>query len=203
MSDKTLRGVCCTKILEDEILVRSSYRGEGLLNAIANAAEHFLAVEVDDDTLDRGLLWGQYIWQRTTWGGTCICSRHKDIETKDYDPIIESRFRTSPHASPFLRAGVEREVGHAPEDEPMRGYQSVSSGGPCWGKDPYPNHPSKRELIKLSMSEKNGITSAMTNARIHVAATMPLHVDHATRVFECRCFDVRKRRKKMKREVTD
>ena len=61
----------------------------------------------------------------------------------------------------------------------------------------------KREHISESMSEKNGITSAMTNARIHVAATMPLHVDHATTVFECRCFDVRKRRKKMKREVTD
>ena len=53
------------------------------------------------------------------------------------------------------------------------------------------------------MSEKNGITSAMMNAKAHVAATMPLHVDHAMRVFECLCFEFRNRRKKMKREVTD
>ena len=40
-----------------------------------------------------------------------------------------------------------------------------------------------KELIKLSKSEKKGITSAMMNAAIHVAATMPAHTVQPTSVF--------------------
>ena len=49
----------------------------------------------------------------------------------------------------------------------------------------YPNHPSNKELMRLSISEKNGITSAMMNAKTHVAATIPDQVDQATIVLEC------------------
>ena len=54
-----------------------------------------------------------------------------------------------------------------------------------------------------SMSEKNGMTSAMTNAATHVAATIAAHAPQPTSVFECRCSELRKTRKKMKREETD
>ena len=57
--------------------------------------------------------------------------------------------------------------------------------------------------MRLSMSEKKGMTSAMTNAVIQVAPTMPAHEAQPTSVFECRCFESRKRRKKTKRALTD
>ena len=53
------------------------------------------------------------------------------------------------------------------------------------------------------MSEKNGMTSAMMKAKIHVAATIAAHVVQPTTVFECRCREFLKRRKNTKRAVTD
>lgn len=47
-----------------------------------------------------------------------------------------------------------------------------------------PKNESKSELIKLSMSEKNGITSAMMNAKTQVVATMAVQVTHALAVLE-------------------
>ena len=38
--------------------------------------------------------------------------------------------------------------------------------------DTHPNQPSNSELMRLSMSEKKWMTSAMMNARTHVEATM-------------------------------
>ena len=70
-------------------------------------------------------------------------------------------------------------------------------------KRAYPNHPSNKELMRLNMSEKKGMTSAMINARTQVTATMPVHDAHPMNVFECRCLDSLKRRKKTKRELTD
>jgi hypothetical protein len=83
-----------------------------------------------------------------------------------------------------------------------------------------PNQPSKSELIRLSMSEKNGMiwmcinigasprelekrTSAMMNAKTHVVAIIPTHDAQPTKVFECKCLDPRNARKKIKRAVTD
>lgn len=67
----------------------------------------------------------------------------------------------------------------------------------------YPNHPSKSELMRLSMSEKNGMTSAMMNANTQVMPTMPIQAPQPTSVFECLCFESRKRRKNTKRALTD
>ena len=67
----------------------------------------------------------------------------------------------------------------------------------------HPNHPSNRLHIKLSISEKNGMTSAMRNAITHDTATIATHEPQPTSVFECRCSELRKTRKKMKREETD
>jgi hypothetical protein len=57
--------------------------------------------------------------------------------------------------------------------------------------------------MRLSMSEKNGITSAIKNANIHVTPIIPAQEAQATKEFECLCSELRKRRKKMKRAVTD
>lgn len=57
--------------------------------------------------------------------------------------------------------------------------------------------------MTLSMSEKNGITSAMTNATAHVAAMMPAQADHPTTVFECRCLEFSNSRKNTNRADTD
>lgn len=57
--------------------------------------------------------------------------------------------------------------------------------------------------MRLSMSEKKGMTSAMMNAKIHVVATMAAHEPQATNEFEWRCSELRKRRKNTKRELTD
>lgn len=57
--------------------------------------------------------------------------------------------------------------------------------------------------MRLSMSEKNGITSAMMKAKTHVAATMPAHAAQPTNVFECRCLEFWNRRKNTKRALTD
>lgn len=53
------------------------------------------------------------------------------------------------------------------------------------------------------MSEKKGMISAMTNAKIHVVARMAAHTLHPTTVFECRWREFRKMRKNTKRAVTD
>ena len=48
----------------------------------------------------------------------------------------------------------------------------------------HPNQPSKSELIRLSISEKKGIISAIMNAAIQVRPTMPAHVLQAMRELE-------------------
>ena len=53
------------------------------------------------------------------------------------------------------------------------------------------------------MSEKNGMTSARINASAQRAARMIDQTVQPNTVFECRCFELRKRRKKMKRALTD
>lgn len=45
-------------------------------------------------------------------------------------------------------------------------------------------HIPKSEHMRLSMSEKKGMTSAITNAMIQVTARMPTHTDHPTTVLE-------------------
>ena len=67
----------------------------------------------------------------------------------------------------------------------------------------HPNHPSNRLHIKDSISEKNGMTSEMRKAITHDTATIATHEPQPTSVFECRCSELRKTRKKMKREETD
>jgi hypothetical protein len=47
------------------------------------------------------------------------------------------------------------------------------------------------------------MTSAMINASVHVAAAIPTHVAQAVTVFEWRCFEFSKIRKKRKRVVTE
>ena len=47
------------------------------------------------------------------------------------------------------------------------------------------------------------MTSAMRNAITHDTATIATHEPQPTSVFECRCSELRKTRKKMKREETD
>lgn len=57
--------------------------------------------------------------------------------------------------------------------------------------------------MRLSMSLKKGMTSAMTNAPTHVSPTMAAQVPQPTTVFSCLWRELRKSRKKTKREVTD
>ena len=57
--------------------------------------------------------------------------------------------------------------------------------------------------MRLSISEKKGMTSAIINARIHVTATMAAHDAHATNVLECLCLEFLNRRKNTNRELTD
>lgn len=61
----------------------------------------------------------------------------------------------------------------------------------------------KSELIRESRSLKNGITSARMNARAQRMARIPPQTAQPSAVFECRCFELRKMRKKMKRALTD
>jgi len=64
-------------------------------------------------------------------------------------------------------------------------------------------HVLNSELIKLSISEKNGMTCAIMNAITHVAARMTVQTTHATTELEWRCPEFLKTRKKMKRDVID
>ena len=61
----------------------------------------------------------------------------------------------------------------------------------------------KRELIRLSMSEKKGITSAITHAETQLTAMITIQTDQPRKVCECLCFESRKILKKMKRAETD
>lgn len=66
-----------------------------------------------------------------------------------------------------------------------------------------PNQPLNSELIKLSISEKNGMICAMRNAMTHVAARITVQTVHATKELEWRCLECLNTRKKIKRDVTD
>ena len=57
--------------------------------------------------------------------------------------------------------------------------------------------------MRLSMSEKKGIISAMTHAATQVSAMMPAQADQPITVFECRCLEPRKSLKNTKRADTD
>lgn len=64
-------------------------------------------------------------------------------------------------------------------------------------------HVLNSELIKLSISEKNGMICAMRNAMTHVAARITVQTVHATKELEWRCLECLNTRKKIKRDVTD
>lgn len=49
----------------------------------------------------------------------------------------------------------------------------------------------KREQMVLSISEKNGMSSASTNANIQVTVMIPTQAPHPTNVLECRCWESR------------
>lgn len=65
-----------------------------------------------------------------------------------------------------------------------------------------PKKESKSDDIKLSKSEKNGMTSAMMKAPSHVKARMPAHALQPITVCEDLWMVPSKMRKKMKRAET-
>jgi hypothetical protein len=90
--------------------------------------------------------------------------------------------------------GIQCEICHAPEYKSKPAiYRDQEFDDNTRYTDDEPN----REDMRESMSEKNGMTSAMINARIHVLPTIPAQVAHATTVLEWRWGELRKMRKKM------
>ena len=66
-----------------------------------------------------------------------------------------------------------------------------------------PKNESNSELISANRSAKNGITSAMMNAKIQVAARMPAQVAHPLTVCSVKCLEPSKIRKKRNRADTE
>ena len=129
-----------------------------------------------------------------------VCPSHKNVSSKQNEKHIDQRLKCFQWRSPFLLSGIEMKVCHSPENVAV---ESLNQVNVLYRKKTYPNQPSNSELIRLSISEKNGMTSAIIQANIHVAATIPTQVAQPTNVLECRCFELPKILKKMNRVVTD
>lgn len=80
-----------TMTMDHAILTVPSPRIREKLDTVADAAKHFLAVKVNDDTLNRCLCrndWSAKEHPEWATRSAHISSCNEDIEAEDYDPVI-------------------------------------------------------------------------------------------------------------------